>query len=368
MRPTWADIDLSAVTHNVEALARHVAPAQLSVVVKADGYGHGAVPVGRAAVEAGASWLAVALVDEGRILREAGLDVPILLLSEPRPTEMVEVVANRLTPTIYSGEGLAAAAAAATQSTTQLSIQMKIDTGMGRVGVQPMDALPFAKAIADKQSLSLDGAWTHCAIADVVDDPYTNRQFDMFEQALKGLKGDGHKLNWVHAANSAVALGHRRGHYDLVRCGIAVYGIPPSPVLNGVLDLQPVMRLQSQVSFVKRVKSGQCLSYGLTWEASSDTTIATVPIGYADGIRRRSSAVGAEVLIRGKRYPMVGTVTMDQLLVNCGDDPVVSGDDVVIMGRQGAEEITAQECADRLGTIAYEVVCDVESRVTRRYN
>ena len=367
MRPTWADIDLSAVAHNVDVLASHVAPAQMCVVVKADGYGHGAVPIGRAAVEAGASWLAVALVEEGRVLREAGLDVPILVLSEPRPPEMVEVVAHRLTPTVYSGEGLAAAAAAAAQSGSELCVQMKIDTGMGRVGARPTDALGLADAIAHKQSLRLDGVWTHCAIADVVDDPYTDKQLDTYDQALAELEANGHELTWRHAANSAVALAHPRGHYDLVRCGIAVYGIPPSPALERVVDLQPVMRLRSQVSFVKRVKAGDRVSYGLSWEAGSDTTIATVPIGYADGIRRRSSAVGAQVLIGGKRYPMVGTVTMDQLLVDCGDDPVTSGDDVVMLGRQGDDEITAQECASRLDTIGYEVVCAVESRVTRRY-
>lgn len=367
MRPTWADIDLGAATRNVAALAEHVAPAEMCVVVKADGYGHGAVPIARAAIEAGAAWLAVALVEEGRVLREAGIRAPILVLSEPRPLEMVEVVAYGLTPTVYSGEGMAAAAAAATQGGTELAVHMKVDTGMGRVGARPEDAVSMAAAIADKESLRLDGVWTHCAIADDPSDPYTDKQLDVYDQVLVDLEAHGHPVRWRHAANSAVALAHPRGRYDLVRCGISVYGIAPSPQLEGIVSLEPVLRLRSQVSFAKGVRAGDRISYGLTWEAPRDTTIATVPIGYADGIRRRSSAAGGEVLIGGKRYPMVGTVTMDQLMVDVGDDPVAAGDEVVLIGRQGAEEITAQEIADRLGTIAYEVVCDIESRVSRRY-
>ena len=280
---------------------------------------------------------------------------------------MIEVVAHRLTPTVYSGEGLAAARRRRRPERPELPVQMKIDTGMGRVGARPSEALALADAIADKKSLRLEGVWTHCAIADVVDDPYTDKQLDAYDQALAELEAHGHDLTWRHAANSAVALAHPRGHYDLVRCGIAVYGIAPSPSLDGLVDLQPVMRLRSQVSFVKRVAAGDRVSYGLSWQAATDTTIATVPIGYADGIRRRSASVGAQVLIGAKRYPMVGTVTMDQLLVDCGDDQVRSGDEVVLVGRQGDEEITAEECAHASTPLATRVVCDIESRVTRRY-
>ncbi len=367
MRPTWADIDLGAVAHNVEALAAYVGDAAMCAVVKADGYGHGAVPVGRAAVEAGAEWLGVALVEEGRTLREAGLRTPILVLSEPRPLEMVEVVAYDLTPTVYSGEGLAAAAAAASQAAVTLDIHLKIDTGMGRVGARPLDAVALATAIADKASLRLAGVWTHCAIADVPDDPYTAKQLDIYDDVLGALDAEGFDVGLRHAANSAVAIAHPRGRYDMVRCGIAVYGIAPSPELAGVVDLRPAMGVRSQVSFTKRMSRGDRISYGLCWEAPQDTTIATVPIGYADGIRRRSSEVGGQVLIRGKRYPIVGAITMDQLMVDCGDDPVAAGDEVVLIGRQGDEEITADEWASRLGTISYEVVCDIESRVSRRY-
>lgn len=368
MRPTWADIDLGAIGANVEALAAHSAPAQVCAVVKADGYGHGAVPVARAAVEAGATWLAVALVEEGRILRDAGVRAPILTLSEPRPLEMVEVVEYGLTPTVYSGEGLAAAAAAAKQRGIRLAIQLKIDTGMGRVGARPEDAVPLAGAIADKADLELEGVWTHCAIADVPGDPYTSMQLDVYDRVLADLAGAGHELAWRHAANSAVAIAHERGRYDLVRCGIAVYGIPPSPSLAGAISLRPALRLRSQISFVKRVSAGDRISYGLRWTARTDTTIATVPIGYADGVRRRSDLAGVEVLIAGKRYPIVGTVTMDQLMVDVGDDDISTGAEVVLIGHQDGDEISAEEVAGRLDTIGYEVVCDIESRVARRYH
>jgi alanine racemase len=367
MRPTWADIDLGAVAHNVATLAAAVDPALMCAVVKADGYGHGAVPVARAAVDAGAAWLAVALVEEGRILRDAGLRVPVLLLSEPRPHEMIEVVEYGLTPTVYSGEGLAAAAAAATQKAVSLDVHLKVDTGMHRVGAKPRNAVALAQAIADRDCLELQGVWTHCAIADVPDDPYTGTQLDIFEEVLASMADVGLRPPMVHAANSAVAMAHPRGRYDMVRCGIAVYGLPPSPALDGLLPLQPVMRLRSQVSFVKRIEAGERVSYGLTWEAPCKTRVATVPIGYADGIRRSSGRLGGEVLIGGVRMPIVGTVTMDQLLVDCGDHEVRAGDEVVLIGAQGDDEITADEWAERLGTINYEVVCDIESRVKRRY-
>lgn len=366
MRPTWADIDLGAVAHNVEVLRSVAAPAAVCAVVKADGYGHGAVPVGRAAIEAGAEWLGVALVEEGRVLREAGIRCPILVLSEPRPLEMVEVVAYDLTPSLYSGEGLAAAAAAANQGGRSLDVHLKIDTGMGRVGARPADALGLATAITDKADLHLAGVWTHCAVADDPVDPYTTAQLDTYDAVLADLGGAGFDIALRHAANSALTLSSPRGRYDMVRCGIATYGLAPSRAV-ATAELRPVMRLRSQVSFAKRVTAGERISYGLAWEAERDTTVATVPIGYADGIRRRSGAVGGEVLIRGFRRRIVGTVTMDQLMVDCGDGPIAAGDEVVLIGDQGDDAISADEWAERLDTISYEVVCDIASRVSRRY-
>lgn len=367
MRPTWADIDLGAVQHNVAVLSALVAPATFCAVVKADAYGHGAVPVARAAVDAGADWLAVALVEEGRVLRDAGIRVPILVLSEPRPLEMVEVVAYDLRPSVYSGEGLAAAAAAASQADIVLPVHLKVDTGMGRVGTEPEFALTLATAIVDKPSLHLEGVWTHCAVADEPDNAFTATQLDRYEAVLAELTTAGIDPGMRHAANSAVAMGHPRGRYDMVRVGIALYGLAPSPPFADCVDLRPVMSIRSQVSYAKDVAVGEAVSYGHVWTASRPTRIATVPVGYADGIRRSSGRLGAHVLVRGQRCPIVGNVTMDQLMVDCGDLPVEQGDDVVLIGRQDDAEITADEWAARLDTVNYEIVCDIESRVSRRY-
>lgn len=367
MRPTWADIDLDAISSNVGAMVDLVAPAMVCAVVKADGYGHGSVPVSRAAIDAGAAWLAVALVEEGRVLREAGITAPILVLSEPRPHEMVEVVAYDLTPSVYSGEGLAAAAAAANQGGRRLDVHLKIDTGMHRVGARPEDAVALATAIADKEPIDLAGVWTHCAVADDPDPSYTNRQLDTYDAVCADIEGAGLAVGMRHAGNSAVAIAHPRGRYDMVRVGIATYGVAPAPSLADRFELAPAMTVRSQISFAKRITAGDGVSYGLVWEAPADTTIATVPIGYADGIRRRSGRVGGEVLIRGRRHPIVGQVTMDQLMVDCGDAEVAAGDEVVLIGAQGDDRISAEEWAAKLDTIGYEIVCDIESRVPRRY-
>lgn len=368
MRPTWADIDLAAVAYNVERLRSLVAPAAVCAVVKADGYGHGAVPVARAAVEAGAEWLAVALVEEGRELRDAGLRVPILLLSEPRAREMAEVVASELRPTIYTGEGLAGIAAAARAGGRVVPVHVKVDTGMHRVGAHPDEVPTLVQAVVDRPTLAFEGLWTHCAVADQPDHPFTTIQLDRFDAILGRLRADGFDPPSVHAGNSAVAIAHPRGRYDMVRCGITVYGLPPSRSLADRLDLRPVMAVRSEVTMVKRVRAGEGVSYGLAWEAPTDRFVATVAVGYADGIRRSSWRHGGAVLVRGRRRPIAGVVTMDQLMVDCGDDDEVRvGDEVVLIGRQGDAEISASEIAASLGTICYEVVCDIESRIPRRY-
>jgi alanine racemase len=369
VRPTWADIDLGAIRHNVLSLRGLVAPAEVCAVVKADAYGHGTVAVARAAIDAGASWLAVALVEEGRRLRDAGISVPILVLSEPRPFEMIEVATYELRPAVYSGAGIAAAAAAATQSGRTIPVHLKVDTGMHRVGAPAELALTLAKAIADRQTLELDGVWTHCAIADIPDDPYTNLQLDRFDAVLAELAANDLRPNWRHAANSATAMAFPRGRYDMVRAGIAVYGVAPGPGVADRLRLRPALTLRSQVSYVKAIAAGERVSYGLRWAAPADGYLATVPIGYADGVRRSLWSAGGEVLIGGQRRPLAGVVTMDQLMVDLGDDDSVhEGDEVILIGRQGSEEITAEEVAAKLDTIGYEVVCDIETRVPRRYH
>ena len=368
MRPTWADIDLEAIKHNVRQLTQVVSPATLCAVVKADGYGHGAVPVARAAVSAGASWLAVALVEEGIVLREAGINEPILLLSEPRPREMVQVAEYDHSPTVYSGEGIAAAAAAATQVDKEIPVHLKIDTGMRRVGAEPELALTLAKAISEKSSLSLDGLWTHCAVADIPSDPFTTKQLESFDRVVEEIRVEGIGSNVQHAANSALAINSPEGRYNLVRCGLAIYGLSPLEKPNTALDLRPAMKVRSEVSYVKTIEAGESVSYGLSWTADQKTRIATVPMGYADGLRRDAGHRGGQVLIGGKRHPIVGNVTMDQFLVDCGEDHVTSGDEVVVLGSQGPEQISAAEWAELFETITYEIICGIESRIPRRYS
>jgi alanine racemase len=321
--------------------------------------------VAQAAFEAGASWLAVALVEEAAELRDAGLDAPVLLLSEARRSEWDDVVALGARATVYTPEGIVAAGEAAAGGS--LPVHLKVDTGMHRVGAQPDDALALARAVVDHPSLVLEGVWTHCAVADEPERPVTAQQLARFDTVLATLAEAGIEPALVHAANSAGGIAHPGARRSLVRAGIAIYGIAPSPELDGAVALRPALSLRSEVSFVKRVAEGEGISYGLRHTFERDTTVATVPIGYADGVRRRLGLLGQEVLIGGRRHPIVGVVTMDQLMVDCGDEEVALGDEVVLLGRQGDEVVTANEWAARLGTIGYEITCAIGPRVPRRY-
>jgi alanine racemase len=379
LRPAWAEVDLGAIRHNAEVLAKESAPARLCAVVKAGGYGHGAPEVARAALEGGCEWLAVALVQEGRELREAGIDAPVLLLSEPPPEAMAEVVSWALTPTLYTPSGVAALQTAVRAGQAgqpgggrrPFPVHIKIDTGMHRVGAAPDDAVALALDVAANPDLELEGFWTHLAVADEVDDPYTDAQVARFDAALVELAGHGVHPPLRHAANSAGAMWHPGARYDMVRCGIALYG--SAPAADGtdrapVPSLQPAMAVKARVSFVKRVAPGSRLSYGLRYQAETETVIATIPLGYADGVTRSLSAAGGEVLIGGERRPLSGTVTMDQILVDCGPgSTVAAGDEVVLLGAQGDEVISAWEWAGRTGSIAYEVLCGISGRIPRIY-
>ena len=361
MRPAWAEVDLSAIRANADALAAVAAPARLCAVVKADGYGHGAVPVARAALEGGVDGLAVALVAEGEELRAGGIDAPILVLSEPPPAEIPTAVDAGLALTVYTEGGIEVAAAAGARG-----VHLKVDTGMHRVGADPSEAVALAKS-AVAAGMELDAVWTHLAVADEPDDPYTAQQLARFDSVLSELAAAGIRPAMVHAANSAGAIAHPDARRDMVRCGIALYGLDPSPELADACDLRPALALKANVSLVRRLAEGERISYGLRYRLARPSTIATVPIGYADGVPRRLSAVGGEVLVGGRRRRIAGTVTMDQLMVDCGDDHVGRGDEVVLIGGQGDASITAWEWAERLDTIAYEVVCAIGPRVPRVY-
>jgi alanine racemase len=366
----WAEVSLDAVGANVRALRAAVAPAEVCAVVKADGYGHGAVPVAQAALEAGATWLAVAQVPEAAALRQFGIDQPILLLSEPRPSEVEDALDARVAVTAYTPELIASLGrAVAARGERAWPVHLKVDTGMHRVGVAPTGAVALAQLVDGHPSLALAAVWTHCAVADEPGNPFTALQLERYDGALAEIEAAGIEVPLRHAANSAAAIAHPAARYDLVRCGIAVYGIPPAPALAGAIELRPAVHLATEVSFVKDVAAGEGISYGLHHRFERDTRVATLPIGYADGVFRRLGLEHQEVLIRGRRHPIVGAVTMDQLTVDVGpDSDVTRGDEAVLLGAQGDERISPDEWASRLGTISYEVVCAMGARVERRYS
>src|SRR3954466_12431069 len=323
-RPVWAEIDLAAVRANVRSLREFVAPAAVCAVVKADGYGHGATPVARAALDAGASCVAVALVEEGIELRDAGVDAPILVLSEPVRSAAPSVVAYRLTPVVYTLAGIDALAKAAASGggDAPLDVHLKVDTGMHRVGCAPADALSLATHIvSNRPELVLAGVCTHFAVADEPEHPYTAEQVRVFEAVLAELRARAVPTGLVHACNTAGALTMPAAHYDMVRAGIGVYGIAPAPSLTGAIALEPAMSVKAHVSYVQRIAAGERVSYGLRYEAERDTCVVTVPAGYADGVPRELSHHGGAVLIRGIRHPIAGTITMDQLMVDVGTSP-----------------------------------------------
>ena len=365
-RWAWADIDLDAITHNVGMLSQTVAPAGVWAVVKADGYGHGALEVGTAALLAGADGLCVALASEGVALRRFGISAPILVLSEQPPDNAEAMVEHHLVPTVSTAAGIEAlATAAAARATDPVDVHLKIDTGMHRVGAWPHDAVGLCRLIAERPALHLTGIFTHLALADEPSHEATERQLARFEESLADLP----PVRFAHAANSAGALAHPRARHSFVRAGIAVYGISPGAELDDVARrLRPALSLKARVAYVKRLHAGDRLSYGLRHELPHDANVATIPIGYADGVRRNLSGLGVPVLIGGKRREIIGTVTMDQLMVDCGDADVAIGDEVVLIGRQGDDEIRAEDWASALGTIGYEIVCGIGPRVPRRYH
>jgi alanine racemase len=358
-RPTVVDVDLEAVRHNVRTLKP--ADAELMAIVKANGYGHGDVAVARAALEAGASRLGVALVEEGVRLRDAGIEVPILVLSEfPRGSER-EALAADLTPSLYSEEGLAALVAAGSPG-RGVGVHVKVDTGMHRVGLYPPESTPaFVRRVASS-GLRVEGLWTHLARSEE-DVPATKEQLERFVAAVDALDA---RPACLHAANSAATILHPESHFDLVRTGIAIYGLEPAPGVATGLNLRPALTWRSAVTMVKRLPAGEAVSYQHRYRLERDATIATVPVGYEDGYLRSLSSK-ADVLIRGRRRRVAGNVTMDQILVDCADEEVAPGDEVVLLGRQDEEEVSAAELAELMDSISYEVVTTIGDRVPREY-
>jgi alanine racemase len=359
-RPTWVEIDLEAIRLN----ARVLTPpgSQLMAVVKANGYGHGDVEVARAAIEAGATWCGVALIEEGLRLREAGIEVPILVLSElPAGSEAV-ALAHRLTPTLATDAGLERLAAAARGP---VGVHVKVDTGMHRVGVWPPEATTaFVDRVA-AAGLELEGVFTHFARSEE-DERTTEVQLSWFLETVEAVRAAGHAPRLLHAANTGATIRHPASHLDLVRPGIGLYGILPAPGVGAELGLRPALRWRTEVAAAKRLPAGEAISYGHRYRLEEDAWVATVPVGYADGYPRQLTDRG-EVLIRGRRCRVAGTVTMDQLVVDCGDLEIEPGEEVVLIGTQGGETVTADALGRLCGTIGYEIVARIGERVPRRY-
>jgi alanine racemase len=356
LRSTYAEIDLGAVRHNVGQFRSLISPSEVCVVVKADAYGHGDAPVAEAALDAGATWLAVALVEEGVRLRESGIEAPILVLSEPEPRSASDMAAWGLTPTVYS---LAFAEALATTGSA-LQVHVKVDTGMHRVGVAPRLLHDLTTAIGRADNLEIAALWTHFPVAD--EDPeFTRQQIGRFDEAV-----GRYDVPLVHMANTAGAVLFPEARRSLCRIGLGTYGLHPCPETRDVVELRPAMQIISHVSHVQRLEAGARPSYGRIKPLASDSTVATIPIGYADGFPRRLSR-DVRVLIGGELYPLAGTVTMDQIVVDVDDADVGAGDEAVLLGRQGDNEVTADDWARLLDTISYEVVCGIGPRVPRRY-
>jgi alanine racemase len=368
-RWAWVEVDLAAIGRNVGVLIETVAPAAVWAVVKADGYGHGAAPVARTALEAGAEGLCVALVQEGAALRQAGIVAPVLLLAEQPESQLDELVRWHLGATAYTPSYLDALAGAVRNAGgATLPVHVKVDTGMHRVGAVPGEVVELVRRLLALPELQWAGLCTHLARADEPEAPTTEDQLTLLGAVEADLRRAGLTPPRVHVANSAGGLAWPAARRDFVRAGIAVYGIAPGPgVAELCKELEPALSLRARVSHVTRVAAGEGISYGHATVTTEETTIATVPIGYADGVPRRLSEVGGEVLLHGRRWPIAGVVTMDQLMLDCGDEAVAVGEEVVLIGTQGRERISADAWAEALGTISYEVVCGIGARLPRLY-
>jgi len=366
-RPTIAVIDMDALDHNFREVVRCAEGQRVLAVVKARAYGHGAVEVSKRLLMLGADMLGVALVEEGRELRDAGIDAPILVMGATFPEQAEAMVSLKLTPAVF---GLAVAQAlseAAHEHRTTINIHVKIDTGMGRIGITPEDAPDFIAALQKLGSLSVQGLMTHFADADLRDKQFASRQMDRFEALLSALEAKKIDVPMRHAANSAAVLDFHRAFFTMVRPGLMLYGY--NPLEEGTIgaDLRQVMSLVTRIAFLKKVPPGVPISYGRTFTTKRESIIATLPIGYADGYCRGLSNKGV-ALVRGIRVPVVGRVCMDMCMVDVTDVPDVrEGDDVVLIGSQGSERITADDIAAMTGTISYEVLCGISNRVPRIY-
>ncbi|MCE5285348.1 MAG: alanine racemase [Pelosinus sp.] len=364
-RPVWAEIDLAAVAQNVQQIKRLLKPTtKFCAVVKADAYGHGVIKVAETALKNGADYLAVALLQEAIELRQANFSAPILILGYTPPSGAEEVVANNISQTVFSVEAAQALSDAAVKLKKKVKVHIKVDTGMGRIGIEPALTGQFAAFLAKLPGIEIEGVFSHFATADCRDKSFAKEQFRRFQTALAGIEAQGIQIPIRHIANSAATLEMPETHLDMVRPGIILYGLWPSDEVKHTIELMPAMCFKTQIAYIKQMPAGQSISYGRTFFTGVPSKIATLPVGYADGWTRLMAGK-AHVLIRGQRAPLVGRVCMDQCMIDVTTvEGALAGDEVLLFG---GGEISVEEVAAHMGTINYEVVCMVGKRVPRRY-
>lgn len=368
---TWAEINLDHIAHNVREIERLVGKrTELMAVVKADAYGHGVLETVQTMIENGASRLAVSMLDEAIQLRKIGIDLPILVLSYTSPARADEILKYHITQTVYSHELAKALSDEAVRQGTKARVHIKIDTGMSRVGFLPgYSAVKDVVEIQKLPGIIVEGIFSHFATADEKDRSYTLHQMELFESIVSELNRIGILIPIRHIANSAAILQYPEATMDLVRPGIILYGIYPSQEVDrSVIDLKAAMTLKATVTLVKWIENGTSVSYGRKFTASSKTKVATLPVGYADGYSRLLTGKG-RVLINGQYAPVIGSICMDQCMIDVTsiEGEIKVGDEVVLLGKQGEREITADEIAGLMGTIPYEIVCIIGKRIPRVY-
>jgi len=363
-RPTWAQVNLNNLEHNFKEIKSLLQPQiKILVTVKADAYGHGLIPVARRLVASGADFLGVASIDEGIRLRKAGIKLPILIVGLILKNDLQPLFTYNLIPTVCDKQLAAALNVKAALLKKTMPLHIKVDTGMGRIGVLENDALKLARYIYKLKNVKVQGIFTHFASADA-NYKFTVKQIKLFNRIIDDLKKIDINIPLVHAANSIGLIDYRDSHFTMVRPGLVIYGLYPKNNLS--INLKPVLSLKTRIIFIKRVSAGYGISYGLTYITKRPTNIVTLPIGYGDGYPRNLSNL-ADVLIAGRRYRISGRICMDQLMVDVGNYKPKIGDEVVLIGKQGKEKISTEELALLSGTISYEIVCGLGSRIPRVY-
>ena len=367
MRPCWIEVDLNCLAHNLTQIRKHTGTSKVMAVVKADAYGHGLIETAKLYQKLRVDWLAVALPQEGLEMRKAGITVPILVFGGLLREQIKELIEWNLDLTVSSLENLSWTEEIAQQMDSHARVHLKIDTGMGRIGTSGSETEHFIKKALSCQNLEIIGIYSHLACADDPESPMTLEQLKRYESALEYFQKHSTDKPLRHLANSGGILHFPQTHFDLVRPGIILYGVYPDPKSQRLLDLKPALSLKAQVVYSKKVKAGQPISYGATWAPEKDIEVSTIPLGYGDGFRRDLSNRG-KILIQEEEKPIVGRVCMDQFMVNTGLQKISVGEEVVILGQQGNQSLSAEIMATELGTIPYEILTGLNHRIPRVYH